>query len=268
MAEPLAALFPYNLVMDPVRSKKLNISADSLMSRTSNGMDGFLLVDKPSGVTSHDVVAKVRSIIAKSLQLSARVPKVRVGHTGTLDPMATGLLILVVGNYTKKAQNFSKLDKTYKVKITLGAISSTGDAEGQIKPQSSAQPGKEQVEEALNRFTGSYEQTPPAYSAVKVGGQRAYSLARAGKLVALEPRTITIHSIKLVRYHYPNLWLITRVSSGTYVRSLAEDIGKYLGTGAFVANLRRLKVDKFYVKDAIRLLELDAAAIKRRMKHG
>jgi tRNA pseudouridine55 synthase len=208
-------------------------------------MDGYLLVDKPAGWTSHDVVAKARNILKKEAG-----HKVKVGHTGTLDPFATGLLILMVGSYTKSAQEFSKMDKTYEAEITLGSISATGDIEGEITKKSEIIPAIEEISTVLEEFTGEIEQTPHKFSAIKVDGQRAYKLAREGKEVKLEPRKVTIYSIKNVEYNYPKLKFTVEVSSGTYIRSLAEDIGEKLGTGAYLSSLRRTEVGGFSIKDS------------------
>jgi len=209
-------------------------------------MDGILLVDKPQGWTSHDVVAKVRSIIkARSGQ------KIKVGHTGTLDPMATGLLILVVGSYTKKAGDLSKLDKTYEAEITLGTTSSTGDKEGELTEVSDDKPPEQAVEAVLGRFKGEILQKPHKYSAVKIDGQRAYKAARAGKTVEIEPRKVKIYQITDVNYEYPKLNLTCKVSSGTYIRSLAEDIGAELGTGAYLSGLRRTRVGGYGLEEAL-----------------
>jgi tRNA pseudouridine55 synthase len=221
-------------------------------------MNGYLLIDKPAGWTSHDVVAKVRNILKKEAG-----HKVKVGHTGTLDPFATGLLVLMVGNYTKKAAEFSKLDKTYEAEITLGSVSSTGDTEGETTKKSDDKPSLDDIDRALEQFTGEIEQTPHKFSAVKIDGQRAYKLAREGKEVNLEPRKITIYSIKNVEYNYPKLKLITEVSSGTYIRSLAEDIGEKLGTGAYLTFLRRIKVGALELKDAAAIESLNSTEIQQ-----
>lgn len=212
-------------------------------------MQGILLIDKPAGWTSFDVVNYVRKMVA---QAEGKKPKqVKVGHTGTLDPFATGLLILLIGKeYTKRATEFSKLDKTYEVTMKLGAISSTGDPEGEITPVSDTKPTKKAVQESLKQFLGEIQQTPPAYSAIKINGQRAYKLARAGKEVKIEPRKVTINRLELVDYSYPEVKLIADVSSGTYIRSLVEDIGQVLGTGAYTSQLKRLKVGQFSLDDA------------------
>jgi tRNA pseudouridine55 synthase len=209
-------------------------------------LSGYLLLDKPTGWTSHDVVAKIRSVLKKETG-----QKVKVGHTGTLDPFATGLLIIVVGNYTKRASEFSKLDKIYEAELTLGSVSSTGDPEGEITKKSDKKPPKQEIEEVLNNFVGEIEQVPHKFSAMKIDGQRAYKLARAGKEVALEPRKVTIYSIENVEYDYPKLKFTTKVSSGTYIRSLAEDVGEKLATGAYLSNLRRTEVGNHSINEAI-----------------
>jgi len=216
-------------------------------------MDGILLIDKPAGWTSHDAVAKVRGILKKETG-----QKVKVGHTGTLDPAATGLLVLVVGSYTKRAGEFSKLDKVYEAELTLGAVSTTGDKEGQITPKSDKKPSSEEISAAMKKFTGEINQTPPQFSAVKIGGQRAYKAARAGKTVEIEPRKVTIYEITDVKYNYPALKFTAKVSSGTYIRSLAEDIGQTLGTGAYLSALRRASVGGFDTENAIKVKDLSA----------
>lgn len=227
-------------------------------------MDGILLVDKPASWTSHDVVAKVRSIIkAETGQ------KVKVGHTGTLDPMATGLLILVIGSYTKRASDFSKLDKVYEAELTLGATSTTGDAEGQIAPKltrsSQNRIRLEEVEQALRQFTGKIQQTPHVYSAIKVGGKKSYEMARKGQDIQLEPREVTIYQITDVKYDYPKLSFTTKVSSGTYIRSLAEGIGETLGTGAYLSSLRRTQVGNLDINDALGLGEANLGRIQKHL---
>jgi tRNA pseudouridine55 synthase len=212
-------------------------------------MQGLLLVDKPAGWTSFDVVNYVRKMVART---EDKKPKsVKVGHTGTLDPFATGLLIILIGKeYTKKAGELSKMDKTYEVTAQLGSTSSTGDPEGEIIPVSNKKPTVKEIQEALKPFAGEIEQIPPAYSAIKVGGQRAYKLARAGQTVAIEPRSVTVHDLKVTDYSYPELKLIARVSSGTYIRTLVEDIGNSLGTRGYTLSLRRISIGDYNVKDS------------------
>jgi len=219
-------------------------------------MQGILLVDKPAGWTSFDVVNYVRKQVAAA---EDKKPKqVKVGHAGTLDPFATGLLIVLVGkDYTRRAAEFSKLDKTYEVTMHLGQTSSTGDPEGEITTVSDTIPTRSDLEKALLEFTGKIMQTPPAYSAIKLNGQRAYKLARAGKTVTIEPRQVTINRLELVDYKYPDVRLIVAVSSGTYIRSLVEDIGKALGAGAYTTQLRRTWIDSFDIKDAIAIKQTE-----------
>jgi tRNA pseudouridine55 synthase len=238
-------------------------------------MDGILLVDKPEGWTSHDVVAKVRGMLRKAesqklkaqsqKKLLATSPKVKVGHTGTLDPAATGLLILVIGSYTKRAGDFSQLDKVYEAELTLGMTSTTGDKEGELTKTNAERPEKAAVESILARFEGEILQKPHKYSAVKIDGQRAYKAARAGKTVEIEPRKVKIYDITDVKYEYPKLTFTCKVSSGTYIRSLSEDIGQTLGTGAYLSALRRTKVGDFSVADALQTEMLGLANISNHL---
>lgn len=208
-------------------------------------MDEILLIDKPAGMTSFGVVARLRRVLSKQ-----EGKKVKVGHTGTLDPFATGLMIIVTGRMCRRAMEFTKLDKWYEAEIVLGAESTTGDPEGELSRISGKKPDEGEIKQVLQKFTGKIEQTPPAFSAVKVNGRRAYQLARAGKKVDIPKRTITIYALELIGYDYPVLKLRTHVSSGTYVRSLAADIGKELKTGAYCQNLRRIKIADYDVKNA------------------
>lgn len=213
----------------------------------SMNMDGIVLIDKPKGWTSFDVVAKIRGTLKRETGLK----KPKVGHTGTLDPLATGLMVVVCGSYTKRAGEFSKLDKTYEVTMRLGETSTTGDEEGEKTVVSDEVPDEKAVSDAIHAFVGEISQIPPIYSAIKVNGQRAYDLARKGKEVKLEPRQVTIHQVADIRYAYPEVGFTAKVSSGTYIRSLVEDIGARLGTGAYMSDLRRTEVGEFAIVDAI-----------------
>lgn len=207
--------------------------------------DGILLIDKPTGWTSFDVVAKLRGARKAQFKAAGIVPtkrQLRVGHAGTLDPFATGLLIILLGDATKRSDEFLKQDKTYEATFVLGSISTTGDPEGEITVQSDKVPSAADVKAVFTCFTGDITQTPPIYSAIKIGGQRAYKLARKGKEVDIPSRKVTIHSIELLDYSYPELRIRTHVSSGTYIRSLAVDIGEALGTGAYCSVLRRTSI--------------------------
>jgi len=219
-------------------------------------MQGFLLVDKPNAISSFGVVAKIRGIIKANIGL-----KMKVGHSGTLDPEATGLLILAVGSYTKKLSVLIKKDKSYELTMKLGQTSSTGDREGIITDVNNEIPSEKIVKEVLQKFQGDILQTPPAFSAIKVDGKRAYHLARLGKTVELAPRHIQIFKNELQHYEYPYIRIITDVSSGTYVRSLAQDIGEELGTGAYVTELRRTRIGQFNVNQAIKLEDITYAVI-------
>jgi tRNA pseudouridine55 synthase len=176
----------------------------------------------------------------------------KVGHTGTLDPLATGLLVILVGKeYTRKATELTKLDKSYEVTLCLGQTSTTGDEEGIKTAVSTTVPTQEAVLGALDAFQGQIMQVPPAFSAMKINGQRAYDLARQGKEVVLEARPVTIYSNKLTSYEYPFVRFTSEVGSGTYIRSLVEDLGKALGTGAYMSDLRRTRVGQFSLANAV-----------------
>jgi tRNA pseudouridine55 synthase len=200
-------------------------------------MEEIIFVDKPSGMSSFGAVARVRRILTQR-----EGHKVKVGHTGTLDPFATGLLILLAGKATKKAPELTKKDKVYEATIRLGATSTTGDPEGEITETGAKLPTREEIEAVLPQFRGEIQQTPPAFSAIKVNGQRAYKLARAGKEVEIPSRTVTIYELEIMSYDAPLLKIRTHVSSGTYIRTLAEDLGKALGCGAYCTELRRTKI--------------------------
>lgn len=207
--------------------------------------DGILLIDKPAAMTSFGVVARVRRVLSQ-----AAGKKVKVGHTGTLDPFATGLMILVVGNECKNAGSYSKLDKVYEATIRLGQVSTTGDPEGEITNVSSHKPTREAVDEAVVAFTGEITQVPPIFSAIKVGGVRAYKLAHQGKAVEIPARQVTVHSLEVVGYTYPYLQIKAHVSSGTYIRTLAADIGERLEVGGYCSQLRRTRIADWDVRQA------------------
>lgn len=196
-------------------------------------------------MTSFGVVARIRRVLSKQAG-----KKVKVGHTGTLDPFATGLMIIVTGKMCREAEKFSKLDKVYEAEIVLGQTSSTGDPEGELVTVSDRQPYTLEVQSAVGQFIGEIYQTPPVYSAIKISGERAYKLARRGETVEMPKRQVTIYSLEILHYSYPVLRIRVHVSSGTYIRTLAEDIGSVLGTGAYCRQLRRTKVADYSLKDA------------------
>ncbi len=223
-------------------------------------MEGeILLIDKPAGWTSFDVVAKIRgrikhSYIEKGIKPTKR--QLKVGHAGTLDPFATGLLVILLGDATKKAGEFLKLDKVYEAEIVLGQESTTGDPEGELAYVSDMVPTEEQVRAVLATFVGEIRQRPPIYSAIKVDGQRAYKLARAGQEAVMPMRTVTIYSLELLECAYPTLRVRTHVGSGTYIRSLAVDIGRKLGTGAYCSQLRRTQIADWKIENARDIAEI------------
>ena len=220
-------------------------------------MDGLLLVDKPSGPTSHDVVERMRIALGER----------RIGHTGTLDPAATGLLPLVLGRATRLARFLSSRDKSYEAAVRLGLSTSSGDADGDPvgPPYDGALPSREAIERALDAFRGTFTQQPPAFSAKRIGGRRSYDLARRGGLhagdgpVAVQPAAVTVivHRIDLVSYDGDTVTLTLDCSAGFYVRSLASDLGRLLGTGAHLTRLRRTRSGSFSLDRALPLAEAE-----------
>lgn len=206
--------------------------------------DSVLFIDKPTGMTSFGVVARVRRRLSEQLG-----KKAKVGHTGTLDPFATGLMIIVTGKECRNAMHYSKLDKVYEATIRLGQTSTTGDPEGDIIDVSSLKPTAGEVSAVLGRFIGEITQRPPIYSAIKINGERAYKLARKGIEVEMPERTVSVYSLDLIDYTYPEINIRVHVSSGTYIRTLAQDIGLALGTGAYCTQLRRTKVADWSLTD-------------------
>jgi tRNA pseudouridine55 synthase len=205
---------------------------------------GILNIDKPLGVTSHDVVGQVRRVAGMR----------RVGHGGTLDPLASGVLVVALGVATRLLEYVTGQPKSYEAVVRLGQTSATYDAEGDLSP--GRPPGElqlAQLEEALAQFRGPIDQAPPMYSAVKRGGQPLYKLARQGIEVAREPRRVTIYELELVGWSAPDLHLHVRCSAGTYIRSLAHDLGAALGTGGYLAALRRSAVGPFTIATSIPL---------------
>jgi tRNA pseudouridine55 synthase len=210
---------------------------------------GLLVVDKPTGLTSRDVVNRMQK----------RFPRgTRIGHMGTLDPLATGVLVLGIGEGTRLTEFVQDMDKVYRAGILLGAVSDTDDADGQVSAVAVAVPPLvEELRNELARLTGDVSQVPPSYSAIKVTGRRAYDLARRGDKVDLTPRTVRIYEITLVSYSFPHLELEVRCGKGTYIRSLARDLGERLGCGALIATLLRLRIGPFTTDLAVPLDSAD-----------
>ena len=206
-------------------------------------MDTILLIDKPKGITSAKAVALIKKRV-----------KVKVGHTGTLDPLATGRLIVLTGKRTKQAGAFLHMDKTYTVEAMLGVTTTTYDVAGETVKTCDRPVTREEVEQILGDFTGDIQQVPPAFSAKKLKGKKAYELARKGVDVDIPAASVTVYSLRLLSFDYPHFKLECDVSSGFYVRSLVHDIGERLGVGATVIEVRRLKVGSYSVENA-RLLD-------------
>ena len=220
--------------------------------RIYNHISGIFVINKPKDWTSFDVVAKIRN------KLNAK----KVGHTGTLDPKATGILVLCVGEGTKLVQQLTGLDKEYISEITLGASTPTDDMESEPVPVPGAsEVPLSEIENALKDFKGTFDQLPPDFSAKKIKGQKAYDIARKGKEVKLEPSKVTVHSIEILDYKWPKLKLKINCGKGFYVRSLARDLGKKLGVGGYLSDLIRTKVGHFTIESAISVENADEKTI-------
>jgi tRNA pseudouridine55 synthase len=218
---------------------------------------GLLVLDKPGGLTSRDALDRALSWFPRGT---------RAGHTGTLDPLATGVLVVCLGNATRLTEYVQDMGKTYRAGVHLGARSDTDDADGTVAPVDVAvPPDRAAVEEALRGFVGAIEQVPPTYSAAKVSGRRAYELARRGHEVALVARRVRIDGIDILAYNYPHLEIEVRCGKGTYIRSLARDLGERLGCGGYVVTLRRTRVGPFRVEEAVPL-DADAAAAQASLR--
>ena len=217
-----------------------------------NVVSGVLVVDKPVGLTSHDVV----QIIRRGTNIR------RAGHTGTLDPRASGVLVVLIGPAVRLSEYVSASDKRYQATIRLGSSTDTFDAEGRITSSASVDNiSEEQFEEILEQYVGEIEQVPPPYSAIKIGGRKAYEMAREGEEVNLEPRVIQVYSLELLEWDPPEAVVDVFCSSGTYVRSLANDLGNALGVGAHLVGLRRTKSGRFTLRDAVPMRRLQESFV-------
>jgi tRNA pseudouridine55 synthase len=211
-------------------------------------MDGILIINKPAGPTSHDIVDRMRKI--------TRIR--RIGHAGTLDPFAEGILIILIGTATKLQSRFMEMQKTYVGTLKLGEVSDTYDAGGKKSPVSSNIPDKDLIKNTIKQFIGEIDQTPPIHSAVKINGVRAYKLAWQGIKPDLKSKKIKIYDIKILEYDYPHLKLEVDCSRGTYIRSLAHDIGQKLGCGAYLEKLTRTKIGRFTIENSAKIDELNS----------
>jgi tRNA pseudouridine55 synthase len=215
----------------------------------SEATGGLICVDKPAGLSSHDVVREVRRLTGIR----------RVGHTGTLDPTATGVLLICIGRATRLAEYVVGLPKQYETTIRLGQETDTYDSEGNILAERPVTVTRSALLKALDRFRGPIDQTPPMFSAVKRGGQPLYKHARRGEVLPRPPRRVTIYELELLAWESPDLQVKVVCSTGTYIRSLAHDLGQELGCGGHVRALRRTAVGRFVVADAVALGDLSAA---------
>ncbi|MCY4150083.1 MAG: tRNA pseudouridine(55) synthase TruB [Gammaproteobacteria bacterium] len=220
-------------------------------------VNGLLLLDKPSGLSSNQALARAKRLLQAK----------KGGHTGALDPIATGLLPLCFGNTTRIAGIFLNFDKTYQVSIRLGETTETGDTEGEVVSRSAVNANIASIEQALDRFRGKIQQLPPMYSALKKDGVPLYKLARKNQIVERDPREVTVHKLEVIDYIGNNLSLIVKCSKGFYIRSLAMDLGEVLRCGGHVQVLRRVEVGKYSVHDAITLEELEAMPVHEE-RHG
>ncbi len=209
-------------------------------------MEGILLVDKPANMSSFAVVSAARRKLGVK----------KIGHGGTLDPFATGLLVLLVGrSFTKRAGEFLNGDKAYRATLKLGSSTDSFDLDGTIVNTSEKVPTREEVEDVLRQFQGTIEQVPPMFSAKKIGGVRLYELARKGQVVERKPVSVTL-TTTLINYSYPELEIEVKASKGTYIRSLAEDIGQALGSYAHLISLRRIESGRFSLRDSVDFADL------------
>jgi len=221
-------------------------------------MDGILIINKPAGPTSHDVVNYIRKISGIK----------KVGHAGTLDPFAQGVLIVLIGRATKLQSGFMEMTKTYIGTLKLGETTDTFDVTGKIKLKTKNEKLKtttKNLKLTLKSFVGEIKQIPPIYSAIKIHGQTAYKMARKGEKPKLKPRKVKIYSIKLLSYKWPRLKIKIECGKGTYIRSLAYDIGKKLKCGAYLEKLTRIKVGKFDIKNSTKLKELNSQNLPRKI---
>jgi tRNA pseudouridine55 synthase len=215
-------------------------------------LEGVLLVDKPSDHTSHDVVARLR----RKLNMK------RIGHAGTLDPMATGLMILLIGKATKISQYLISLDKAYEGTVELGKVTDSQDADGEVLETRPVPPlTEEEVRKAMTTFLGDQYQMPPMFSAIKIAGVPLYKSARKGVEIEREPRFIRVMSFELTRFALPHFDFKLRCTKGTYVRTLAHDLGQKLGCGAHLSALRRTSTDKFNISEALTLDQIEAMSL-------
>lgn len=231
----------------------MHFSNSSAAVRDVNNKEGIVVINKPAGITSHDVVARVRRVFKMK----------KVGHAGTLDPLATGVLVILLGKSTKLSDEFIAFDKAYRATLRLGIKTASADIMGQElerKPYDGIDAAK--VADVFLKFIGDIEQLPPMVSAVKHQGERLYKLAREGRMVERTPRKVRINELRVLGSQLPDVEFFMACSKGTYVRQLAEDVGDVLGCGACISQIERVKVGPFDIKDAVRLEDLNEGHIR------
>ena len=210
-------------------------------------LNGIIIIHKESGFTSHDVVAKMRGICRQK----------KIGHTGTLDPAATGVLPVCLGSGTKLCDMLTEKDKEYVAELLLGVTTDTQDTTGQVLSENAVEVSEKEVREAILSFVGEYNQIPPMYSALKINGKKLYELARAGKEVERQARPVTIHAIEILDYNLPVVTIRVACSKGTYIRTLCADIGEKLGCGGTMKSLKRTRVGNFALEKSVTLSQLE-----------
>lgn len=218
-------------------------------------LEGVINLDKPAGLSSARVVARVKRLLPRG---------VKIGHAGTLDPFATGVLLLLVGKATRSCEKLMGERKGYEAVVRLGARSATDDPEGPVEELPDVRPvGEEEVRRAVGGFVGQIQQRPPVFSAMKVGGQRAYKLARAGETPEMRARTVTVYDARVVEYTWPSVRLRVECGRGTYIRAIARDLGELLGVGGYLTELRRTFVGRFHVSEGVSLERIEAEGVEK-----
>ncbi len=215
--------------------------------------DGILIIDKPRGLTSHDVVDQVRKIL-----------KIRcVGHSGTLDPLASGVLVILIGRATKLFTRFLNFDKEYTATLTLGKITDTGDAYGRVLEEVSVPAiNEEKIREVFKGFIGEIQQIPPMVSAIRYRGRRLYQFARKGIEIPRQPRKVAIRELKLLELSFLEIKFYIKCSTGTYIRQLGSDIARRLGSGGYISEIQRLSVGPYHIKNAINIDQINGSYIR------
>ena len=220
---------------------------------------GVINLDNPSGLSSARVVARVKRLLPRG---------VKIGHAGTLDPFATGVLLLLVGKATRSCEQLMGERKGYEAVVRLGARSATDDPEGPLEELPGAQPvAEDELRRAVAQFVGPIQQRPPAFSAMKVGGQRAYKLARSGEAPEMQARTVTVYDVRILDYAWPNVRLSVECGRGTYIRAIARDLGEALGVGGYLTELRRTFVGRFHVNQAVSLEQITAEGVEKYLQN-